>query len=327
MEPSSLVLIAIVGVWAAYLVPHWLRRREELAQSRTPDRFSSRLRVLQRRRSARSASSHRSGDALLTSPRVVVDTDGELLYVPAARSAPAAAQPKTVDDAELPAPPRRDLAVALEQARAAAHRRAVIMLGLFVVAAGAGASIPVLAAPLWVVAPSGVLLTLHVMASRGAAIRSRENLAVLAERARRVPSSMPTAAVRRSAAPAARPAVATRPAAAAARPARRPAVAAGSETWDPIPVPAPTYTLKPAVFRPEPPPLDLPAAASASAAFRGTASAAFQGTGSAAFRGTQPVLDRSRPRGSLPRRTEDIERILALDSDPLGLQERTAVNG
>ncbi len=46
MDPSSLIFVAIIGVWAAYLVPHWTRRREDLSQSRTPDRFSDRARVL-----------------------------------------------------------------------------------------------------------------------------------------------------------------------------------------------------------------------------------------------------------------------------------------
>jgi hypothetical protein len=85
VEPSSLVFVAIIGVWAAYLVPHWLRRRDDLAQSRTRDRFSGGLRVLQRR-SRSVKTSHRSGDAVLTSPRVVVDADGEFLYIPADRA-------------------------------------------------------------------------------------------------------------------------------------------------------------------------------------------------------------------------------------------------
>ena len=83
MQPSSLILLAIVVVWAAYLVPQWVRRRDEMSQSRAGDRFSGGLRVLKRRE--RSSRSGRSGDPLLTSPRVIVDTDGELLYIPADR--------------------------------------------------------------------------------------------------------------------------------------------------------------------------------------------------------------------------------------------------
>ncbi len=79
------MFVAIIGVWAAYLVPHWLRRRDDLAQSRTGDRFSGGLRVLHRR-SRSVKSTHRSGDAVLTSPRVVVDADGEFLYIPADRA-------------------------------------------------------------------------------------------------------------------------------------------------------------------------------------------------------------------------------------------------
>ena len=55
----------------------------------------------------------------------------------------------------------------------------MIMLGLFVVTAVAGTSVLLLSAPVWVLAPTAVLLVLHLMASRGAAIRRREHLAVL----------------------------------------------------------------------------------------------------------------------------------------------------
>ncbi len=56
-----------------------------MSQSRAGDRFSSGLRVLRRRERAAGSGSGRSGDPLLTSPRVVVDSDGELLYIPADR--------------------------------------------------------------------------------------------------------------------------------------------------------------------------------------------------------------------------------------------------
>ena len=48
-QSSSLVFVAIIGVWAAYLLPQWVRRREALSQSRGRDRHSSGLRVLSRR--------------------------------------------------------------------------------------------------------------------------------------------------------------------------------------------------------------------------------------------------------------------------------------
>lgn len=53
VQPSSLVFVAILAMWAVYLVPQWLRRRETLAQSRTGDRDSEGLRLLERRDRAR----------------------------------------------------------------------------------------------------------------------------------------------------------------------------------------------------------------------------------------------------------------------------------
>jgi hypothetical protein len=68
-------------------------------------------------------------------------------------------------------------------------------------------------------------------------------------------------------------------------------------------VPPPTYTLKPVVPRPEPAP--LPAAATTAAT---------------------PAAAAGHGRGALPRRPEEIERILDLDAAE-GLETRRAVNG
>ena len=32
MQPSSLIFVAIIAIWAAFLVQHWVRRREALAR-------------------------------------------------------------------------------------------------------------------------------------------------------------------------------------------------------------------------------------------------------------------------------------------------------
>ena len=48
VDPSSLIFVVILGIWA-YLVQHWVRRREQLATSRSLDRFSEAMRVLERR--------------------------------------------------------------------------------------------------------------------------------------------------------------------------------------------------------------------------------------------------------------------------------------
>lgn len=48
-QPSSLIFLAIVLIWAAYLLQHWIRRREALATARSVDQFSDAMRVLERR--------------------------------------------------------------------------------------------------------------------------------------------------------------------------------------------------------------------------------------------------------------------------------------
>jgi hypothetical protein len=49
VDPSSLIFAVIIGIWAVYLVQHWVRRREQLATSRSVDRFSAAMRILERR--------------------------------------------------------------------------------------------------------------------------------------------------------------------------------------------------------------------------------------------------------------------------------------
>lgn len=47
-HPSSLIFLAIVVIWAGYLLQHWIRRREALATARSVDQFSDAMRVLDR---------------------------------------------------------------------------------------------------------------------------------------------------------------------------------------------------------------------------------------------------------------------------------------
>lgn len=49
VQPSSLIFLVLVAIWAAYLLQHWVRRREHLATARSVDRFSDAMRVLERR--------------------------------------------------------------------------------------------------------------------------------------------------------------------------------------------------------------------------------------------------------------------------------------
>jgi hypothetical protein len=49
VQPSSLIFVVLIAIWAAYFLQHWVRRREHLATARSVDRFSDAMHVLERR--------------------------------------------------------------------------------------------------------------------------------------------------------------------------------------------------------------------------------------------------------------------------------------
>ncbi len=49
MHPSSLVFVVVIGIWAAYVTQHWVRRRDHLVTARSVDRFSDAMRLLETR--------------------------------------------------------------------------------------------------------------------------------------------------------------------------------------------------------------------------------------------------------------------------------------
>lgn len=51
MPPSSLIFLVVIAIWVAYLLQHWLKRRDHLATARSVDRFSEAMRVLDRTKS------------------------------------------------------------------------------------------------------------------------------------------------------------------------------------------------------------------------------------------------------------------------------------
>ncbi|RKT78778.1 hypothetical protein DFJ68_2228 [Terracoccus luteus] len=108
---GSLIFVVIVAIWAAFLVQHWVRRREHAAAARSADAFSAGMRVLQRRSSAARASvtPARSPLSARSGSRRQVAAIPSVTGSPAARpetSRPTTARPQT---AEVPpmTPPRR----------------------------------------------------------------------------------------------------------------------------------------------------------------------------------------------------------------------------
>jgi len=47
VQPSSLIFVVIVGIWAAFFIQYWVRRREHIATARSVDAFTSTMRVLE----------------------------------------------------------------------------------------------------------------------------------------------------------------------------------------------------------------------------------------------------------------------------------------
>lgn len=236
--------------------------------------------------------------------------------------------------------------------RRAAARRARVLLSLAVAALTSWGIVALPGVPWWTAVPATALLVLDVAAlvvsaRRRAAARRRTaarvaRTAVLAQR--RVASARRPAVAGGAPVPGPRTDstdLAAIDVAAAERAARgrRPEVAAASEhgrehedgTWTPVPVPRPTYLLKPVVRRQDPAPLvsdpDVVIAASASNQpdRAGQREAPASATASAAATSTTATSATTTGSGSSPRPWE-VEHTWADDLD-LFLARRRAVNG
>ncbi|UQX01528.1 hypothetical protein [Streptomyces sp. RerS4] len=106
MSSSGLIYAVIVGAWAAYLVPMWLRRQDELNEARPTERFSTAIRLLSgragmerryakglRERGEEQAESQPPVDPDATTETVnSVDADVRAVGVPPTRAEPRAAE-------------------------------------------------------------------------------------------------------------------------------------------------------------------------------------------------------------------------------------------
>ncbi len=105
---SSLIFVVILAVWAVYLVQHWVRRRDHLATARSVDRFSEAMRVLERRRALPrpDVAEHAPASASIpllrpARPEVVVKRGAPARPVAATAVAPTAAYQRSRRAAEL----------------------------------------------------------------------------------------------------------------------------------------------------------------------------------------------------------------------------------
>jgi hypothetical protein len=257
---SAVILAVIVVMWAVVLVPMWLRRHDAATESRSVDRFSTAMRVLSRRSSA-------SADRrYVLMPKRESRTEVHVSGAAAPRR--PASRPATL------APPARPSARPAGRPSLAVRRRRVLvaiggvtLLTFILLLAG------VISWPFQFVVDLvlvAFVVHLRTQAKRSAAVarQRRRAAAVPAPAAAARPRYLPMAAGVVAAETA--PVVATDEVPGASwfdvEPAEQPAATgtdAADGAWEPVPVPPPTYTMKPKAppRRSWSPPATQPAAA------------------------------------------------------------------
>lgn len=235
---SAVILAVIVIMWAVVLVPMWLRRHDAATESRSVDRFSAAMRVLSRRQPA-------SGTArYVLMPR---------RQAAAAVHVSGAAVPRPARAASAPKAPRRKPSLAVRRRRVLLALLGVASLTFILAFSGVVSWVLQLVIDLIVVS---FIVHLRTQARRSAALardRRRPSTGATPVAAPATPTAARYAArLARAVAPA--PVVAQEPAAEVAEEAAEvevevaSAMATGADdesAWEPVPVPPPTYTMKP----------------------------------------------------------------------------------
>ncbi|WP_370413236.1 gephyrin-like molybdotransferase receptor GlpR [Streptomyces fradiae] len=299
MSSSGLIYAVIVGAWAAYLVPMWLRRQDELNEARPTERFSTAIRLLSGRAGMerRYAKELRDRDRAADDPASDVDPDAVTEHLssvdvrdfcaPAARTearlelpeeAPKA--PQASKAAKAPkaaqAPARRGAGAgagagggaAAERARRskvlARRRRTTVLLFLAFTLGAVVAAVGGLAF-LWAPAVPALLLSAYIVylrvqeRRRFVYVMDRRNAEAAAARLRESRRPAPTPEPEPAAAPAAEATVSPQEADRRALveqtdhaewvDQQRERGPVRGDSWDPVPVPLPTYVTAPVAPR------------------------------------------------------------------------------
>jgi membrane protein implicated in regulation of membrane protease activity len=288
VQPGSLVFVAIIAIWAAYLLQHWVRRREYLGTARSVDRYSEAMRVLERRTPVMKTEVDRQHPVLISRPVVTAAPPRPATTVTVATSMsrpsnrpPVGLSPTAARVAKVA---RATNVTRLRPSRVLAPARGVLFLAALV-------GVPTLTVlglagrtPLVLVLVDVLVLTIAVVLLRKAAVARRGALrsgsrraAGPASRERSQATGQASGMASGMARPAPRPA-ASGGVAADTTPAQPMAPRASTErratldeptqpipladqpaahhvedpaTWSPVPVPPPTYTLKDKAVRPQ----------------------------------------------------------------------------
>ncbi|MFW3474512.1 gephyrin-like molybdotransferase receptor GlpR [Streptomyces microflavus] len=109
VSSSGLIYAVIVGAWAAYLVPMWLRRQDELNEARPTERFSTAIRLLSGRAAMERRYARELQERTAEEAGPDVDPDAETdrmdsVDVRAFAAPPAHTEARVQDPAHAPAP-------------------------------------------------------------------------------------------------------------------------------------------------------------------------------------------------------------------------------
>lgn len=266
VNSSGLIFAVVVGLWAAYLVPMWLRRQDELNEARPTERFTTAIRLLAGRAALERRAERelrRGGDPDAQpdgAPGGDADVRGFAEPVTTVEPAPA---PPAPAPASKPPGTTRDV-----RAKVLARRRRTITLlflaftlgGVFTAAAGRTF--------LWVPAVPAFLLSSYIVhlrrqeRRRYAVAMDRRRAEDAARRLRARPRPQPAAPAPE---PVPEPGAAEKPAVRAAEDRRalveqtdhaewvdqqrRRGTSPDPEGWEPAPVPLPTYVNAPVAPR------------------------------------------------------------------------------
>ncbi|ALO09003.1 Putative membrane protein [Streptomyces venezuelae] len=280
MSSSGLIYAVIVGAWAAYLVPMWLRRQDELNEARPTERFSTAIRLLSGRAGMerRYAKELKERDLAAEGPTPDVDPDAATEHLSSvdvrAFSAPAARTEARLELPEpepepAPAPARPAVSgAAAERARRgkvlARRRRTTTLLfagftlGAVVAAVGGVAF-------LWAPAVPALLLSAYIVhlrvqeRRRFVYVMDRRRAEAAAARLRESRRPAPTPEPETGQAPVSTPPVSPQEAGRRALveqtdhaewvDQQRERGPARGDSWEPVPVPLPTYVTAPVAPR------------------------------------------------------------------------------
>ncbi|MFD7920750.1 gephyrin-like molybdotransferase receptor GlpR [Streptomyces sp. NPDC059740] len=289
MSSSGLIYAVIVGAWAAYLVPMWLRRQDELNEARPTERFSTAIRLLSgraamERRYAKGQGGRALGDdaADPESPDTSATTvEAGPLALPRAGQSHVPEPHEADRAAARPAPrstgPRSPLAERAARAKVLARRRRTITVLFLVFTAGAVVAGVGGVTFLWAPAVPALLLSAYIVYLRS---QERRRFAFVMDQRQAEAAARRLRESRRSSRPSA-PAAGAEEGAADARvdaPAetsqghstgtgrnhravveetdhaewvdqQRASSRPEPEGWDPVPVPLPTYVTAPVAPR------------------------------------------------------------------------------